>query len=116
MPPKKPRPNKSVGPEQRGHAAAKPTVDEILASKSRVNKVSTDFLKLDLQTALTFTGLALETDDGLKKERNRRAARKAYDTILHLIDRVTLTDDQAEFFEKNLVQLKSDLVKLGESL
>jgi hypothetical protein len=114
MPSKKVRSDKTVDPAQRGHAAPKPTVDELLASKSSVNKVGTDFLKLDLQTALTFAGLALQTNDGVKRERNRRAARKAYDTILHLIERVGIANDEAELFEKNLEQLKSDLVKLGE--
>lgn len=116
MPSKKFRSNRSGGPVLRGHAVPKPTVDQVLDTKSRFNKVSTDFLKLDLQTALTFTGLALHTDDGVKKQRNRRAARKAYDTILHLIDRVTLTDREAEFFEEKLGRLKSDLIELGESL
>lgn len=100
----------------RGHAAPKPTVDEVLASQSRPNKVSTEFLKVDLETGLTFANLALQADDNAKKERNRRAARKAYDTIVRLIDRVILTDAETKFFKKNLQRLKDDLIKLGEAL
>lgn len=110
------RPRKAAPPQKHGYPAPKPTVDQLLASQSRFNKASTDFLKLDLETALTFTGLALQTDERTKRERNQRAARRAYDTILRLLDRVTLSDADAEFFEHNLKRLKSELIALGESL
>ena len=44
--------------KQRGHAAAKPTVDEWLASVDRMNRASAEFLKIDLDTALTFLQIA----------------------------------------------------------
>jgi hypothetical protein len=106
----------STDRRQHGHAAPKPTVDEFLSTQSRVNKVSVDFLKVDLQAALTFASLALEADDGDKRERNRRSARKAYDTITRLIDRVTLAEEEAESLKQDLERLKSDLVRLGEDL
>lgn len=114
MPSKRSRSHRS-GPAH-GHAVPKPTVDDLLAAQSRVNKASTQFLKVDLETALTFTGLALNAKDRVKRERNQRAARKAYDTILRLIDRVTLSEEEASFFEKNLSRLKRELVDLGEAL
>lgn len=102
--------------KQHGHAAPKPTIDEFLSTQSRVNKVSADFLKVDLQAGLTFASLALEADDGGKKERNRRSARKAYDTIMRLIDRVTLAEEEAESLRQDLERLKSNLIRLGEDL
>jgi hypothetical protein len=116
MPSKRPRPNRSVPAKERGHAAPRPTVDEILASQSRFKKVSTDFLKIELDMALTFTELALQTQDRQKKERNRQAARKAYETVVHLMDRVPLSEDEANIFKKNLERLRFDLVELGESV
>jgi hypothetical protein len=116
MPSSRPRPDRSASSQQRGHSVPRPTVDELLASKSRFNKATTDFLKIDLETALTFTALALQAQDREKKERNRKAARKAYDTITRLISRVTFSEVEANAFKENLERLRSDLIKLGESL
>jgi hypothetical protein len=54
----------------------------LLPRNPQFNKASTDFLRLDLQTALTFTGLALQTNDDLKRRRKRQT-HKACDAILH---------------------------------
>jgi len=99
-----------------GCAAAKITFDEILASRDRMNRTSMDFLRIDLDTALTFSSVALQTDDMSKKHRNQRAARRAYDTVLRLIKKVTLTDAEARVFAQSLGRLKSDLENLGEIL
>ncbi len=113
--PSKKRTPKFLYPPLRGHAAPKPTVDDLLAARSRLTRVSTDFLKADLNTALTFTGIALQADDDGKKQRNRKAARKAYDTVYGLIDRVELNDQDAKALRRSLDRVKSDLVKLGET-
>jgi hypothetical protein len=97
-------------------AAKKPTMDEILASSAQLNRTSRDFLKVDLQTALTFSSIALQsTDDSVKRERNRRNARRGYDMIVRLLDRVSLTDDDAQHMTRNLVRLKTELQQLGET-
>jgi hypothetical protein len=116
MPSKRVRAQGSAPAKQHGHAAPKPTVNDLLTSKSRANRASIEFLKVDLQTALTFAALASNTKDPAKKARNQRAARKAYDTILRLIDRVALTEDEASFFQQNLFRLKRELMDLGEVL
>jgi hypothetical protein len=99
-----------------GYAAPKPTIDDLLDSKKRLTRASSDFLKLDVATALTFAGIAVSSEDPIKKARNQRAARKAYDTVLHLIGRVELTDSDAETLKQNLERLKSELRKLGEEV
>ena len=106
-----PRKNK---PEP-NYAAPKPTLDELLSQGRELNHVSVDFLKIDVTTALTFAGIAQQTDDAVKKSRNQRAARKAYDTVLHLAEKVNLSPDDAEILAGNLARLKSELQALGET-
>lgn len=113
---KKLRARRSASRSIGAHPAPKPTVDEVLANRSRLNKASTDFLKVDLETALTFTSLALQAKDHEKRERNRKAARKAYDTVVHLMGRVTLNEAETSFFKEQLEHLRSNLVELGEVL
>lgn len=103
-------------PADSAYAAVKPTFDELLANGSRLNRASADFLKLDVQTALTFTGIALQTDDSVEKRRNQRSARKAYDSVLQLAKRVQLTDEEVQILSRNLDRLKSELRTLGEIL
>ena len=90
------------------------TMDEFLASSARLKQACADFLKIDVAMALTFSGIALRTQDSAKERRNRESARKAYDTVLKLMDKVTLTRDDARILAHNLQRLKSELVSLGE--
>ena len=61
------------------YAAPKPTVDEILASVARHNKTSADFLKADIEMALTFAGIA-RTPPTIPKRENETAALPARPT------------------------------------
>ena len=94
----------------------KPTIDELLASRDRADRVSADFLKVDVATALTFTGIALTANNPERKTRNRRAARRAYETVLHLMPRIQLSEGDAEDLNRNLKRLKSELRSLGENV
>jgi hypothetical protein len=96
------------------YATAKPTIDEILAAVARHNKTSTDFLKTDIETALTFAGIARAAQSSEDRARNLRAARKAYDTVVRLVDRVELSDHDARILGRSLARLKSELRGLGE--
>ena len=101
------------------HAASK-TAQELGEQLSAVgrqfNDTSADFLRIDVETALTFTGLALTTDNQEKKKRNRKNARKAYNTVLHLLPRVTFTPSGQARLQDMLARLKKELVQLGERL
>lgn len=90
-------------------------MEEFFNSAARLNRASADFLKADVATALTFSGIALAADDAGKRDRNRRAARKAYDTVLRLKERVALSDGDVKIMARNLQRLKSELTKLGET-
>jgi hypothetical protein len=96
------------------YAAPRLTMDELLASGAKLNRTSAEFLKTDLQTLLIFSKSALSADSAEKKTRNCQAARKGYDTILRLIGKVRLTEDDADYFSQNLQRLKSELQTLGE--
>lgn len=97
------------------YAAPKPTMAELLLHEQEFNHVSVDFLKIDMATALTFAGIAQQTDDVVKKRRNQRAARKAYDTVRKLAQKVELNHDDADVLSSGLARLKSELLALGET-
>lgn len=106
-------------PRQKGgepnFAAKKPGMDEILSSAAQLNRTSIDFLKIDLQTALTFSQIALQSNaDAEKRRRNRKNARKGYDTIVRLAEKVSLSDRDGRYISRNLERLKSELQQLGE--
>ena len=79
-----------------------------------MNSTSADFLRIDVDTALTFTQIALESDDQEKKDRNRKNARKAYNTIMHLRDKVEFSPSQDKYLSEKTELLKRDLIALGE--
>lgn len=90
-------------------------MDEIVASRARLNQTSIDFLKVDVQTALTFCEIA-QSRDLTKRLRNRRHARQGYDTIVRLMDHVSLAEGDAQYLAENLEKLRAQLVNLGEVL
>jgi len=89
-------------------------VDELLASREQMNRVSTEFLKLDLETALTFVKIARQTNDHLQRERNCRAAWKAYDTVAKLAKKVDLNTENGRAIRLGLARLRAELEELGE--
>src|SRR5215467_1274695 len=92
--------------------ANQPLEKQLTRAGKQLNATNADFLKIDVETALTFSGLALETDNEEKKQRNRKNARKAYDTILHLWGRVILTPSEEAYLHKMMSRLKSELEAL----
>lgn len=74
-----------------------------------------DFLKIDTQMGLTFSGLALATDDSATRERVIRSARKAYDTVVRLKQGIPLTEVETNSLDRKLGRLRSELESLGET-
>jgi hypothetical protein len=89
-------------------------MDELLASRERMNRASAEFLKLDLQTALTFVGIARQTRDQVRKRRNCMAARRAYDTVMRLVDKIQLSVEDRRAVSHGLKRLRTELETLGE--
>lgn len=83
-------------------------------TQQQFNRAGTDFLKVDVATALTFADAALNADTPEKKRRNQRSARKAYDTVLRMSKKVSLPSKDAEELHHSLTQLKASLRRLGE--
>ena len=97
-----------------GHAAPKPTLDEYLAWHERLNRASANFLKIDVQTALTFLNIARQTPDQSRQVRNLEAARRAYDTVTRLMERVKLNEEDARTLTLGLERLRSELQEFEE--
>jgi hypothetical protein len=104
------------GTEEPSFAAPKPTMDQFLGMRLELNRTRTQFLKTDVQTALTFSSIALNTGRSPEtRRRNLTNARKGYDTITAFLPKVTLSPEDREFLRVRLVRLKSELEELGES-
>jgi hypothetical protein len=101
-------------PSARPRAASKPTVDELLSTRERMDRVSAEFLRIDLETARTFLKIARETRDDLRKERNCLAARQAYETVARLSAKIRMSSTERLTVTKGLDQVKFELEQLGE--
>ena len=80
------------------------------------NNGEIEFLRAEALTGLTFSKIALGSNDQEKTERNRANARKAYDSLLHFLPRVS---DKSEIWEEiraRVAELKSNLQQLGEEV
>lgn len=74
-----------------------------------------DFLFAELQAGLTFARIASSRTSGPEKvERNRYNARKAYDSILHFRERVSLSDPEVARLTAGVKELRKALEGLGE--
>lgn len=74
-----------------------------------------DFVRKDLDAALTFAEIARQTGDRAKAMRNQRNARSGYDAIIRYIGTVNLNRVESENITRKLALLKSALLSLGES-
>jgi hypothetical protein len=92
----------------------KPTLEELRASERAFNRAGTDFLKVDVATGLTLAKAALSSHDAEKRQRNQKSARKAYDTIVRMLNKITPTEADARQLNDGLHQLRADLIELGE--
>ena len=75
-----------------------------------------DFLRSELRTGFTLTGIARDSRDRARAERNRANARKAYDAVLRFVPRVALSPDETNEINAKLEQLRSELQRLGEEV
>ena len=77
------------------------------------NRVGGNFLRVEVELGLTFSTIALKTQDSEQRARTTRAAREAYDNVLRLKERVALTNNTAQSLARDLLRLKCDLALLG---
>jgi hypothetical protein len=80
-----------------------------------LNSNNVEFLKIDLETALTFTNIALEHPDDIdRKTRNQARARQAYDFVIERQKSLQISDTDAAEIAEKLKELKLALTQLGE--
>jgi hypothetical protein len=99
---------------ERNYTAFMRIMDQLLANGRAWNRARVNFLMVDAQTALTLARIAAQPDDAIKKGRNQRAARKAYDTVNRFAKDVELTPADARTLYQRLARLKCELRMLGE--
>ena len=74
---------------------------------AQTNRLRANFLQIDSEIALTFSGMALEASDREKKRRTTLTARKAYDTIMRMRDDVDSGDAEKNRLDANLRRKRS---------
>jgi hypothetical protein len=107
-------PHKQSGENNLAARSTEATSAELNKTGQQLNATNADFLRIDAETALTFSQIALEADNPEKRNRNHQNARKAYDTIMRLRQKVVFTPAQEESMNQKMEQLKRDLTRLGE--
>ena len=75
-----------------------------------------DFLRSELITGLTLTGIAQDSRDQARRNRNCANARKAYDAVKRFVPRVALSPDETNEINSRLEHLRSELQRLGEEV
>ena len=85
---------------------------------SEFNQTGADFLKIELKTGLTFASIAVGEEPGSEKRiTNQANARKAYETVLRLRNRLEIpTEAITREIQNGLDQLRSALEELGEKV
>ncbi len=81
----------------------------------RSNYVRLSFLMTELDVGITFAKIALESGNEDTRTRNRRNARKAYDTALHFLPKIRETQAEDKQINGKLATLKTFLQSLGET-
>jgi hypothetical protein len=80
------------------------------------NRAEIEFLRAEALSGLTFSRIALESQYRDKTDRNRANARKAYDSLLYFMPRVSATKEVWDDIRTKVAELKSHLQQLGEEV
>lgn len=82
-----------------------------------LNRQGARFLFADIETGLAFCEIAASSHrDKQTRQRNRGNARKAYDSVLKLSEKLDLTSEEKIVFDEKVTVLKRALQALGEVL
>lgn len=95
-------------PSQLDHRAA-----SLLA---RANRAGAQFLLVDVEVALTLSGLALKANTAEKRERQSATALKAYSTMMRLRKNLDLNEAERGKLDAGLHRLRGELRQLGKKL
>jgi len=75
-----------------------------------------DFIRAELRTGLTLTKMALHPGLRRKSTTTTASARKAYDTVMRFMPKVSLSHAESKEVKAKLDQLRSELKLLGEAV
>jgi hypothetical protein len=89
-------------------------VSNWLESFSDVNQSGVSFVLADLDLALTFMDVAGTSHISETTRRNHTNARTAYDTVLHLLEKLTPNAEQRRAIDAKLLILKTRLQAVGQ--
>lgn len=80
-----------------------------------LNRKGLDFLFVDIETGLAFCEIAASSDrDKKTRQRNRGNARKAYNSVLKLSEKLAFTSEERIVFDEKVMALKRALQALGD--
>jgi hypothetical protein len=79
------------------------------------NPVSIDFLRIEVETVSVFARIASQAEDEEKRLRNIRNARKGYDTLVYFMSQLLLTPEERDRFSQEILELRRQLIGLGET-
>ena len=79
-----------------------------------LNQSGVSFLLTDLDLAMTFMDVADASRIEETTRRNHTNARTAYDTVVHLLEKLTPNADQRQAIDAQLTILKTRLEAIGQ--
>lgn len=83
--------------------------------KEQFERNKGDFILVEVESGLTFAKVALDAEDEEKLNRNRKNARKAYDTACRFLQESVIKDEELRRKAlTGLAELRRDLQELGE--
>jgi len=83
-------------------------------SAAQQNSFKVELIHADLETAIAFAKLALQSDDEREIIRHRQKACQAYEEALHSLSTAALTDIELESIKTKMAHLESVLMGSGD--
>jgi hypothetical protein len=90
-----------------------PLIDSIHQVLEKSHRVGVEFLLTDMRTGMTFLDIAEVTQSSEVRDRNRRNARLAYDTVVRIMSRLSPTAEERSNLENGLSELRQRLIAVG---
>ena len=87
-----------------------------LGAVQELNAFKVESIRANLETAVSFAKLGLQTEDERESLRHRHKACEAYEEALHSLKTATLTHLEFESIRTKLAHLETILMQLGETL
>jgi len=87
-----------------------------LGAIQELNAFKIESIRANLETAIGYAKLALQSDDERETLQHRQKACEDYEEALHSLKTVTLTHIEFESIRTKLAHLESILMQLGETL